>query len=64
MHAIGDAGVRTAVDAIEAARAADGNSSTHDALAHVQAVETSIGRTFCPIRLWRRMQNWRREPKR
>ncbi|MBS0579424.1 MAG: amidohydrolase family protein [Proteobacteria bacterium] len=38
IHAIGDAGVRTAVDAIEAARAADGNSATHDALAHVQAV--------------------------
>jgi predicted amidohydrolase YtcJ len=38
IHAIGDAGVRTAVDAIEAARAADGISSQHDALAHVQLV--------------------------
>jgi predicted amidohydrolase YtcJ len=38
IHAIGDAGVRTAVDAIEAARAADGISSQHDALAHVQVV--------------------------
>jgi hypothetical protein len=28
--------------------------------AHVQAVETSIGRTFCPIRLWRQFRNWRR----
>jgi hypothetical protein len=26
--------------------------------ARVQAVETSIGRTLCPIRLWRRLQNW------
>jgi predicted amidohydrolase YtcJ len=36
IHAIGDRAVRTAVDAIEAARAADGISSTHDSLAHVQ----------------------------
>jgi predicted amidohydrolase YtcJ len=38
IHAIGDAPIRTAVDAIEAARAADGISSTHDALAHLQLV--------------------------
>jgi len=38
IHAIGDEPIRTAVDAIEAARAADGISSTHDALAHVQLV--------------------------
>ncbi len=38
IHAIGDAGVRTAIDAIEAARAADGISTQHDALAHVQIV--------------------------
>ena len=38
IHAIGDMPVRTAVDAIEAARAADGNSTTHDALAHTQLV--------------------------
>jgi predicted amidohydrolase YtcJ len=38
IHAIGDAGVRTAVDAIEAARAADGISTQHDALAHLQIV--------------------------
>jgi hypothetical protein len=25
-------------------------------VAQVQAVETSIGRTLCPIRLWRRLQ--------
>lgn len=36
IHAISDRSVRTAVDAIEAARAADGNASTHDSLAHVQ----------------------------
>jgi len=38
IHAIGDLPVRTAVDAIEAARAFDGISSQHDALAHVQLV--------------------------
>jgi predicted amidohydrolase YtcJ len=38
IHAIGDAGVRAAVDAIEAARAADGIATQHDALAHVQMV--------------------------
>ncbi len=38
IHAIGDEPIRTAVDAIEAARAADGISSTHDALAHLQLV--------------------------
>ena len=36
IHAVGDGAVRTAVDAIEAARAADGISSQHDALAHIQ----------------------------
>jgi hypothetical protein len=33
-------------------------------LAHVQAVETSIGRTLCPIRLWRRIRSWRSGLKR
>jgi hypothetical protein len=28
--------------------------------AHVQAVETSVGRTLCPVRLWRQLRNWRR----
>jgi predicted amidohydrolase YtcJ len=41
IHAIGDAGVRTAIDAIEAARAVDGVSTQHDALAHVQIVNPS-----------------------
>jgi len=36
IHVIGDRALRTALDAIEAARAADGVSSTHDSLAHVQ----------------------------
>lgn len=36
IHVIGDRATRTAVDAIEAARAADGNSGTHDSLAHLQ----------------------------
>jgi predicted amidohydrolase YtcJ len=36
IHVIGDRAARTALDAIEAARAADGNSATHDSLAHLQ----------------------------
>ncbi len=36
IHAIGDAAVRTAVDAIEGARAADGNHATRDGIAHLQ----------------------------
>ncbi len=28
--------------------------------AQVQAVETHIGRTLCPVRLWRQFRNWRR----
>jgi hypothetical protein len=36
IHAIGDRATRSAIDAIEAARAADGISSTRDGLAHVQ----------------------------
>ena len=36
IHVIGDRALRTALDAIEAARAADGIDSTHDSLAHVQ----------------------------
>lgn len=38
IHAISDRSVRTAVDAIEAARQADGVSSTRDSLAHLQLV--------------------------
>jgi hypothetical protein len=38
IHAIGDAAVRTAVDAIEGARAADGNDKTPDTIAHLQLV--------------------------
>ena len=36
IHVIGDRAVRTAVDAIEAARAADGITTSRDGLAHVQ----------------------------
>ena len=36
IHAIGDAAVRAAVDAIEGARAADGVVTTRDAIAHLQ----------------------------
>jgi predicted amidohydrolase YtcJ len=38
IHAISDQAVRTAVDAIEAARKADGVATQHDALAHIQLV--------------------------
>jgi hypothetical protein len=31
--------------------------------AHVQAVETSVGRTLCPIRLLRRFRNRRRSAR-
>ncbi len=37
-HVIGDRAARTAIDAIEAARAADGIATTRDALAHLQLV--------------------------
>jgi predicted amidohydrolase YtcJ len=36
IHAIGDAAVRVAVDAIEGARAADGVTTTRDGIAHLQ----------------------------
>lgn len=39
IHAIGDTAVRTAIDAIEAARKADGVTTTHDGLAHLQVVD-------------------------
>jgi len=41
IHAISDRSVRTAVDAIEAARQADGISTTRDGLAHLQLVNPS-----------------------
>ena len=36
IHVIGDRAARTAIEAIESARAADGVSTTHDSLAHLQ----------------------------
>jgi len=39
IHVIGDRAARTALDAIEAARAADGNTRTHDSFAHLQFVQ-------------------------
>jgi predicted amidohydrolase YtcJ len=45
IHAIGDRAVRTAVDAIEAARASDGVQTTRDSLAHVQFADpTDVAR--------------------
>lgn len=32
--------------------------------AHVQTIENSVGRTLCPIRLWRLFRNWLRQPAR
>jgi hypothetical protein len=32
--------------------------------AQVQAVENSVGKSLCPIRLLRRFRNWRRPPAR
>lgn len=31
---------------------------------HVQAVETSVGRKLCPMRLWRQLQDWLRPSSR
>ena len=39
IHVIGDRALRTALDAIEAARASDGNSKTRDSLAHMQLAD-------------------------
>lgn len=36
IHVIGDRALRTALDALEAARKADGNNTTRDSLAHIQ----------------------------
>jgi len=41
IHAISDRSVRTALDAIEGARAADGIATTRDSLAHLQLVHPS-----------------------
>jgi len=39
VHVIGDRTARVIIDDIEAARAADGNSATHDSLAHLQLAD-------------------------
>jgi predicted amidohydrolase YtcJ len=41
IHVIGDRALRTALDAIEAARLADGVTTTHDSLAHIQIADPS-----------------------
>ena len=41
IHVIGDGSLKVTLDAIEAARATDGNSSLHDSLAHVQLAQPS-----------------------
>jgi predicted amidohydrolase YtcJ len=52
IHAIGDRAVRTAIDAIEAARAADGVSTTRDSLAHVQLAHPDDVRRIGKDRLY------------
>jgi predicted amidohydrolase YtcJ len=46
IHAIGDTAVRTAIDAIEAARKSDGITTTHDGLAHLQIVDPADVQRF------------------
>jgi hypothetical protein len=52
IHVIGDRALRTALDAIEAARAADGNSATHDSLAHVQIADLDDAKRIGRDRLY------------
>jgi hypothetical protein len=52
IHTIGDVAVRTAVDAIEAARAVDGIATQHDALAHVQLADPDDVRRIGRDRLY------------
>ncbi len=52
IHAIGDRAARTAVDAIEAARAADGIATTRDSLAHLQLVHPDDVRRIGRDRLY------------
>jgi hypothetical protein len=33
-------------------------------LAQVQTFENGVGKTLCPIRLWRQLQDWLRRPAR
>jgi hypothetical protein len=51
-HVIGDGTARTIIDAIEAARAADGDSSTHDSLAHLQFADAEDVRRIGCDRLY------------
>jgi len=32
--------------------------------AHVQTIENGVGKSLCPVRLLRQLQNWRRPPAR
>ena len=52
VHVIGDGTARTIVDAIEAARAADGDSSTHDSIAHLQFADPDDVRRIGRDRLY------------
>lgn len=52
VHVIGDGTARTIIDAIEAARAADGDSSTHDSLAHLQFADPDDVRRIGRDRLY------------
>jgi predicted amidohydrolase YtcJ len=52
IHAIGDTAVRTAIDAIEAARKSDGITTTHDGVAHLQIVDPADVSRFGRDRLY------------
>jgi hypothetical protein len=49
MHAIGDRAVRTALDAVEAARVANGPSDNRHHIAHVQVVQPADVRRFAEL---------------
>jgi predicted amidohydrolase YtcJ len=49
MHAIGDRAVRTALDAVDAARAANGPSDNRHHIAHVQVVQRSDVQRFAAL---------------
>jgi hypothetical protein len=52
VHVIGDGTARTIIDAIEAARAADGDSSTRDSIAHLQFADPDDVRRIGRDRLY------------
>jgi predicted amidohydrolase YtcJ len=56
LHAIGDRAVREALDAIEAARAANGGNDNRHHIAHLQVVHPDDVRRFAPLGVTANMQ--------